>query len=65
MSPPRKPTPGAAGAGMLLLAVVVLCAAIGGAVGAAIDAFAPLFIAGVFAGFLAGTWVVYRRFRDL
>jgi len=65
MSRPRKPTPGAAGAGMLLLAVVVICAAIGGAIGAAIDAFAPLFIVGVFAGFLAGTWVVYRRFHDL
>ena len=65
MSRPRKPTPGAAGAGMLLLTVVVLCAAIGGAIGAALDVFAPLFIVGVFAGFLAGTWVVYRRFRDL
>ena len=65
MSPPRKPTQGAAGAGMLLLTVVVLCAAIGAAAGAAIGALAPLLIVGVFAGFLAGTWVVYRRFRDL
>ena len=65
MSRPRKPTPGAAGAGILLLTVVIACAAIGGGVGAAIGAFAPLLIVGVFAGFLAGTWIVYRRFRDL
>jgi hypothetical protein len=65
MSRPRSPTPGAAGAGILLLTVVLVCGAIGGGIGAAIGAFAPLLIAGIFAGFLAGTWVVYRRFRDL
>ena len=62
--PPRR-GPSPAGAGILLLTVVLLCAAIAGGVGAAVGAAAPLLIVGVFAGFLAGTWVVYLRFRDL
>ena len=64
MSP--RTTPGSpAGAGILLLTVIVVCGAIGGLVGSAVGAFAPFLIAGIFAGFVAGIWVVYTRFRDL
>jgi len=68
MRPPRasRPaTPGAAGAGLLLVSAIVVCAGIGAALGALIGAFPLFFIAGVFAGIASGTWVVYRRFRDL
>ena len=63
--PARPAPPNAAGAGLLLVSAIVLCAAIGAALGALIGAFPLFFIAGVFAGIASGTWVVYRRFRDL
>ncbi len=65
MSRPPRPGSSPATAGILLLTAVLLCAALGGVVGAAIGALGPLLIVGVFAGFFAGTWIVYRRFRDL
>jgi hypothetical protein len=55
----------AAGAGALLLAVNLLCAALGAGVGALLGAAVPLAIAGFFIGFFVGIAVVARRFRDL
>jgi len=60
-------TPGrdAAGAGALLLATILACAAIGLGIGALIGAPAALAIVGVFVGVGGGFWVVYRRFGHL
>lgn len=52
----------AAGAGMLLLAVNLTCAAIGAGLGALIGAVVPLLLAGFFIGFGVGIAVVIRRF---
>ena len=62
---PRTTTGSPAGAGILLLTVIVACGALGGVIGSLVGAFAPLLIAGIFAGFVAGIWLVYTRFRDL
>jgi hypothetical protein len=60
-------TPGrdAAGAGALLIATILACAAIGLGIGALAGVPAALGIAGGFVGVGVGFWVVYRRFRDL
>ena len=55
----------AAGAGALLIATILACAAVGVGVGALVGAPAALGIAAGFVGVGAGFWVVYRRFRDL
>ena len=55
----------AAGAGMLLLAVNLLCTGVGAGIGAAVGAVAPLAAAGSFVGFFGGIAVVRTRFRDL
>jgi hypothetical protein len=55
----------AAGAGMLLLAVNLICAAIGAALGALIGALVPLLLVGFFVGFGVGIAVVIRRFSSL
>ena len=65
MTRPRTPRPDAAGAGFLLLTVVLVFGVTGGVIGAAVDGFALSLIAGIFVGSIVGTWVVYRRFRDL
>jgi hypothetical protein len=52
-------------AGSLLVATIVLCAAVGFGVGAAVGAPVPFGIAGVFVGAIAGIVVVARRFSDL
>jgi hypothetical protein len=52
-------------AGSLLVATIVLCAAVGFGIGAAVGAAVPLGIAGVFIGAVAGIVVVARRFGDL
>jgi hypothetical protein len=62
---PNRPTMRGAVAGSLLLATIVLCGAVGFGVGAAVGAPAPLGIAGVFVGAVAGIVVVARRFSDL
>lgn len=54
-----------AAAGSLLVATIVLCAAVGFGIGAAVGAPVPLGIAGVFVGAVAGIVVVARRFSDL
>lgn len=61
----RTPARDAAGAGALLIATILACAAIGLGVGALIGAPAALGIAGGFVGVGMGFWVVYRRFKDL
>jgi hypothetical protein len=61
----RSPTKGAAGAGALLIATILACAAVGLGVGALVGAPAVLAIAGGFVGVGGGFWVVYSRFKDL
>jgi hypothetical protein len=61
----RTPARAAAGAGGLLIAAILACAAIGLALGALIGAPAALGIAGGFAGVGVGFWLVYSRFKDL
>ena len=55
----------AAGAGMLLLSVNIVCAAIGAGLGAIVGALVPLLLVGFFIGFGAGIAVVIRRFSAL
>ena len=55
----------AAGAGALLLAVNLGCAAAGAAIGAAVGAAVPLALAGFGIGFFLGIAVVVKRFRDV
>jgi hypothetical protein len=53
-----------AGAGFLMLAVNLLCAAIGAGIGALVGALVPLLIVGFLIGFFAGIAFIIRRFRD-
>jgi hypothetical protein len=55
----------AAGAGMLLLAVNLVCMAIGAGIGVLVGAVVPFVLAGFFVGFGVGLAVVINRFRDL
>jgi hypothetical protein len=52
-------------AGSVLIATIILCAAVGFGLGAAVGAPVPLGITGVFVGAVAGIVVVARRFSDL
>jgi hypothetical protein len=61
----RNPAKGAAGAGALLIATILACAAVGLGVGALVGAPAVLAITGGFVGVGGGFWVVYSRFKDL
>jgi hypothetical protein len=54
----------AAGAGMLMLGVNLVCAGIGAGIGALIGALVPLLLTGFLLGFFLGMFVVFRRFRD-
>ena len=55
----------AAGAGVLLISVNLLCAGIGAGIGALVGAVVPLLLAGFFAGFFVGIAVVAKRYRHL
>mgnify|MGYP007135468625 CR=1 FL=1 len=55
----------AAGAGALLMAVNLVCAAAGAGIGALVGALVPLLLAGFFIGFFLGIAVVAKRFRTL
>jgi hypothetical protein len=67
MSNSRPPVNGrdVAGAGALMLAVNVICAAIGAGIGALFGAAVPLAILGFLAGFLLGIRIVISRFSRL
>jgi hypothetical protein len=52
-------------AGSLIVGAILACAAIGFGIGTLAGAAAPLGIAGVFVGFVAGIVLVARRFSDL
>jgi hypothetical protein len=67
MTSGRRPITGrdAAGAGMLMLSVNLLCAAVGAGVGALVGALVPLLLVGFFIGFFLGIRVVAKRFQDL
>jgi hypothetical protein len=62
---PNRPTMRGAVAGSVLLGTIVLCAAVGFGLGAAVGAPVPLGIVGVFVGAVVGIVVVARRFSDL
>ncbi len=62
---PRLTGSDAAGAGMLLLSVNIVCAGIGAGLGALVGALVPMLSAGFVLGFGVGVAVVIRRFRDL
>ncbi len=55
----------AAGAGVMMLAANLLCAAIGAGVGALVGAVVPLMLAGFFIGFFVAIRVVIKRFGGL
>ncbi len=55
----------AAAAGFMLLLTIVICAAIGGGVGALLGAPELLALAGGFVGLFAGFALVYTRFRNI
>jgi hypothetical protein len=61
----RKPVARAAGAGALVLGTILACIGVGYGIGVLIGAAAPLAIAGVFVGFVAGFFVVRARFEDI
>ena len=65
--PLNRPLTGrdAAGAGALLLAVNLICAAAGAGLGALFGAVVPLLLVGFFIGFFLGIAVVANRFRNL
>lgn len=65
MSEPSKPTMRAAGAGALLVAAIIVCAAVGYGIGSLVGAAVPLLLAGLFAGPIIGVLIVRSRFRDL
>ena len=63
MNAPRRFDP--AGAGLTLLASVLLCGAVGLGVGILVGAAPLLAIAGVFIGFGIGFRLVYTRFKHI
>ena len=65
MTAPRKPTARGAVAGMMLLAAIVLCGALGGLVGALTGSVGIFLILGVLIGFVVGIAAVRARFPDL
>ena len=54
-----------AGAGVFLLSVNLICAAIGAGIGALVGAPTGLAVAGFLIGFLVGIYVVTKRFRNV
>ena len=54
-----------AGAGFLLIATNVVCAAIGAGIGALVGAVTPLLVAGILIGSGVGVAVVINRFKNV
>jgi hypothetical protein len=63
--PERPPTNRAAQAGYLLISPAILGFGIGIGIGSLIGVPALMSILGIFAGLIAGFFLVYARFRDL
>ena len=63
MTDPSPPSP--AGAGLTLVAAILLGGGIGLGLGALVGLAAPLAIAGVFIGFGGGLFLVFTRFRNV
>lgn len=62
----QDPGRNAAGAGALLIAAIVVCAAAGLATGAVLGVHAVLSTSvGALVGAGVGFWIVYKRFKDL
>jgi len=61
----RPPTRRGANAGYLLISPAILGAAIGFGLGALLGLPGVLAVVGVFAGLVAGFFLVHARFRDL
>ena len=59
------PATAAASAGALLLGAMIACAAVGFGLGALVGLAAPLGLAGLFAGFVVGIWLVHARFKRI
>jgi len=64
-APERQPLARGAVAGMMMLAAILMCGALGALVGALTGLLAPLLILGILVGFLAGFFAVRARFPDL
>jgi len=54
-----------ASAGIMLLATLVSCAAIGFGIGALVGLAVPLGLVGLFVGLIAGFALVYTRFKNV
>ncbi len=61
--PPSTPPAQGLGAGALLIATILLCAAIGYGIGALVGAGLALALVGAAVGFVAGVLLVIRAFR--
>ena len=61
----RRPVGSAGEAGLTLIVVIALVAAIGGTIGSRVDAAIAGELLGGFAGLIAGFAAIYRRYRDL
>lgn len=64
-APEREPLARGAVAGLMLLASLLLCGAIGGVVGILTGAVGIFLAAGIFIGFVVGVAAVRARFPDL
>jgi hypothetical protein len=61
----QSPGTGPAGAGVLLISTILVCAAVGLGIGALVGAPAALALAGGAVGVVGGFWLVYSRFKDI
>jgi hypothetical protein len=61
----QRPGTGPAGAGLLLISTILVCAGVGLGIGALVGAPVPLAFAGGAIGVAAGFWHVYTRFKDI
>ena len=62
---PSRPVGSAGEAGLTLVTVIALVAALGGAIGSRVDATIAGALLGGFVGVVAGFAAIYRRYRDL
>lgn len=60
-----NPSRNAAAAGIMLLLTIVICAGLGGGIGAAVGAPGPLAVGGGFLGLFLGFLLVYSRYKQI